>query len=337
VTTDAPLRFAFRLAWLLLLAGVVAANATDRTVAVPLLAVAAAGWVAWATDGRGRRSVLAIAATAVAGAVIATQTPVALAFLAVAGIAAGSSLELRRAALLALVGPAALVAASAAHGWSSSLVAGGAAGTLAGLLGGVARRQAHERQATSARAHLARELHDVLAHTLAAVSIQLEAADALAESGDLARLRDVIAKTRGLVASGIDETSQALHALRDEPVPIAERLAELVHDGQVPLRIEGTPRPLRPDAGVALYRAAQEALTNAHKHAPGAAMQVLLAFERHQTVLRVSNEAPPAPAPAAPGSGLGLQGMRERLELAGGRLETRAVGGGFTVEAAVPS
>jgi signal transduction histidine kinase len=337
VRNDAPLRFAFRLAWLAILVVAVAANSTNAVAAAPLLAVAALGWIAWAVGTRTPRALAAIVATALAGAVLATQTPIALAFVAIAGIAAGSTLDLRRAAAIAAAGPAALFVASAVHGWSTSLVVGGTAGALAGLVGGVARRQAREREATAARTHLARELHDVLAHTLAALSVQLEAADALLENHDLEKLRATLGRSRSLVASSIDETAQALRALRDEPVPIAERLAELALEDDVPLRVEGAPRPLPPDAGLALYRAAQEALTNARKHAPGASREMSLAFERGRTVLRVSNGAPPDPLRDVPGSGLGLQGMRERLELAGGRLDTASGEGGFIVEATVPS
>jgi signal transduction histidine kinase len=269
--------------------------------------------------------------------VLSVWTETALGFVAMAGIAAGSTFELRRAAVAAMVGPAVLVVAFAVAGWSTGVVAGGATAALAGLIGGVARRQARQADEQKARTHLARELHDVLAHTLAALSVQLEAADALLENGDLEKLRAALGRSRSLVASSIDETAQALRALRDEAVPIAERLAELAREDDVPLRVEGAPRPLPPDAGLALYRAAQEALTNARKHAPGAAREMSLAFERGRTVLRVSNGAPPAPVRDAPGSGLGLQGMRERLELAGGRLDTASGDGGFTVEATVPS
>jgi signal transduction histidine kinase len=167
--------------------------------------------------------------------------------------------------------------------------------------------------------------------------VQLEAADAVLEQGDIEKLRELLARSRHLVASSIDETAQALRALRDEPVAIAERLAELARSDDVTLRVEGTPRQLPADSGLALYRAAQEALTNARKHAPGARTEMSLAFTRAETVLRVANAAPSAPAPHAPGTGLGLQGMRERLELAGGRLDAGAVDGGFAVEAAVPA
>lgn len=335
---DAPLRFAFRVLWLaILVAAVVRDTSQGFSVVAPLVAVATAGWLTWAAGRRPSRAVVAIVATAVAGAVLAQGTPVALAFLAIAGIAAGSTFDLRRAGTVALAGPAALVVASDAHGWSTGLVAGGTAAALAGLVGGLARRQAREREAAAARTHLARELHDVLAHTLAALSVQLEAAGALLDSGDTEKLRTVLARSRGLVASSIDETAQALRALREEPVAIAERLAELAREDDVPLHVEGTPRPLPPTAGLALYRAAQEALTNAHKHAPGAPASISLTFAPRETVLRIVNAAPDAPPAGAPGTGLGLQGMRERLELAGGHVVAGATGRGFAVEARVPA
>ena len=279
---------------------------------------------------------MAVVVMGAAGGALALWTTVALGFVAVAGIAAGSTFELRRAAPLALVGPVVLVAAFAAGGWSTGVVAGGAAGALAGLVGGVARRQARERDAQQARTHLARELHDVLAHTLAALAIQLEAAEAVLDSGDDARLRDLLRRSRQLVTNGIEETAQAVRALRDEPVAIVDRLEELLA-GEVPLHVDGTPRSLPADAGLALYRAAQEGLTNARKHAPGAPAEVSLAFGRGSTTVRVRNGASPAPPANAPGAGLGLQGLRERLELAGGHLDAGASGEGFVVEATVPA
>jgi signal transduction histidine kinase len=254
-----------------------------------------------------------------------------------AGIAAGSTFELRRAAIAAMVGPAVLVVVFAAAGWSTGIVVGGAAGALAGLVGGVARRQARQSDEQRARTHLARELHDVLAHTLAALAVQLEAAEAVLDAGDERKLRELVSRSRRLVAEGIDETAEAVRALRDEPVEIAHRLAELVDGDAATLRIEGTPRPLPARAGLALYRAAQEALTNVRKHAPGAPTEVSLAFGDGFTVLRVVNGASPAPATDAPGSRLGLQGMRERLELAGGSLDADASGPGFVVQATVPA
>lgn len=314
----------------------VAANASDRFVAVPLLATAAAGWITWARSDRTPHVVFAIAVMGAAGGVLTLLTATAVGFIAIAGVAAGSNFELRKAAPLALVGPAVLVAAFTAAGWSNGVVAGGAAAGLAGLVGGIARRQAREKEREAERTHLARELHDVLAHTLAALAVQLEAAEAVLDAGDEERLRELLLRSRQLVTDGIEETAQAVRALRDEPVAIAERIGELVGE-DVPLRIDGTPRHLPAAAGLALYRAAQEGLTNARKHAPGATTEVSLAFDRGSTTVRVRNGECPAPPADAPGSGLGLQGLRERLELAGGRLDAGASGDGFVVEATVPA
>lgn len=336
MTNDAPLRFTFRLAWLVVLVIAVVANASDRFVAVPLLATASAAWIVWARSYRNTHLVFAIAVMGAAGGVLALLTSTALGFIAIAGVAAGTTFELKRAAPLALVGPVVLIAAFAAHGWSNGVVAGGAAAALAGLVGGIARRQAREKERAAERTHIARELHDVLAHTLAALAVQLEAADAVLDAGDDDRLRELLRRSRQLVTDGIEETAQAVQALRDEPVAIAQRIEELVA-GEVPLLIDGTPRALPAAAGLALYRAAQEGLTNARKHAPGAPTDVSLAFDRGSTTVRVRNGACPKPPANAPGSGLGLQGLRERLELAGGKLDAGTADDGFVVEATVPA
>ena len=330
-----PLRFAVRAAWLLVLAVVVLADASDRLAALPFVAAAGAGWLGWASARRQGRAAAAILVLAGAGAVLSTWSTVALGFVAMAGIAAGSTFELRRAAALALAGPAALVAVFAVAGWSTGTVAGGIAGALAGLVGGVSRRQSKDAESQEARAHLARELHDVLAHTLAALAVQLEAAEAVLDAGDEPKLRELLARARRLVADGIDETAEAVRALRDEPVEIAERLRELV-GSDATLQIDGTPRPLPARAGFALYRAAQESLTNARKHAPGASTDVSIVFADRATVLRVVNGPSPSPPVRAQGSRLGLQGMRERLELAGGTLDAHGDERGFVVQATVP-
>jgi signal transduction histidine kinase len=338
---DPPLRVAIRFAWIVALVVVIAATGPHhRTgVVVPLLVVAAAGWHGWATAfaaGRMRTAAVALAVLVAAGAVVAVWSSVAIGFVAAAAVAAGTTFDLRRAVPLALVGPVVLAVASAVHGWSSDLVIGGTAAALAGTVGGAGRRQAELRTKELARTELARELHDVLAHTLSALAVQLEAAEAVVESGNVERLRELIGRSRRLVADGIDEAASAVRALRDEPVAIAERLADLVAADRIPLRVEGTPRELPPKAGLALYRAAQEALTNARRHAPGAPTVVSLVFRPDATVVTVRNGAAET-AGRAPGSGLGLQGMRERLELAGGTLDAAASPDGWTVEATVPA
>src|SRR6266576_2267639 len=146
------------------------------------------------------------------------------------------------------------------------------------LLGGRARRRRDERMAAEERQRLAREIHDVLAHTLTALSVQLEAARML------------------LGAAGNESKAmQAVAALRGDQRPGPESLAELVagfeHQTGVPthLAIEGTPVALKPDAGLALYRTAQEALTNVRRHADADEVKVRLRYAAGGATLTVSN------------------------------------------------
>ena len=121
---------------------------------------------------------------------------------------------------------------------------------------------------------------------------------------------------------------------------LAEQLAALAgHEGAV-LTVVGQPRALSTDAGLAVYRAAQEALTNARKHAPGAEVSVWLDFSPGATVLVVNNSATETVAAtelAATGGGFGLRGMRERVEVVGGRVHAEPTTSGWTVEIAVPA
>jgi len=325
------IRTATRLVWFGLLFAAVLGHRVELAIVLPLAVICALALAVWVR----REHPASLVVLAVCGALIAVWSSAAIGLLVVAGMGAGMSLPLRRAIPLALTGPVVLAIASGAHGWSSPLVAGGAAAAFGGLVGGIGRRQSQERVHQRARVELARELHDVLAHTLGALAVQLEAAIAVNDSGDRAQVAELLRRSRTLVASGLDETAEAVRALRDEPVPVADRIAALADQAGVALRIEGTPRPLPPQPGLALYRAAQEAITNARKHAPGASAELHLSFRDGETVLTVRNET--TDPVAAPGAGLGLQGMRERLELAGGHLETGASPDGFTVEAAVPA
>jgi signal transduction histidine kinase len=100
-------------------------------------------------------------------------------------------------------------------------------------------------------------------------------------------------------------------------------------------------RPLAADAGLALYRAAQEAVSNANKHAPGAAISVCLNFDPSATVLIVTNGPCPHGRPASQlsqtGGGFGLRGMRERIELLGGNVLAEPREQGWTMQVAVPA
>jgi signal transduction histidine kinase len=345
IERDSPVRTASRFGWLLVLVALIGDQLVGHTARVQVagwvaLAVAAAGWLCWPYARRAQNTqatVAALTALGGAGAVLALWSGPAIAFLVVVAIASANSFDLPQAAALSAVGPAVLAALVLADNRSAGLALGGAAAALAGLVGGIARRQSQEHQVRDTQLAVAREVHDVLAHTLAAVAVQLEAADAvLADGGDPAKLRALVQRSRSLVGEGIEETRAAVRALRDEPVELVGSIQALVEDEPVELQVMGQPRPLPPKAALALYRAAQEALTNARKHAPGAPLTMTLEFRSDDVVLRVDNGAATS-APTTVQSGFGLQGMRERLELAGGALDVGETTTGWRVEARVPA
>jgi signal transduction histidine kinase len=208
--------------------------------------------------------------------------------------------------------------------------------------------------ALAERQHLAREMHDVLAHSLSGLTLQLEGARLLAtaEQPDTGRIAAAIERAHHLAKAGLEDARRAIGALRDEELPGPQRLAALAReferDSGVPCHLEvgGEERELGSQARLALYRTAQEALTNVRKHAHAERVELRLDYQPLGTRLVVEDFAaggdrPPAPAsdrPAAPtGDGYGLTGMRERAELLGGTLTAAPTGTGFRVELWVPA
>jgi signal transduction histidine kinase len=218
------------------------------------------------------------------------------------------------------------------------------------------------------RQRLAREMHDVLAHSLSGLMLQLEAARMLVESDPAdPRLKEAVNRAHQLGKSGLVEARRAIGMLRDDELPGPELLAGLAEsfraDRDIPceLTVTGEAHPLDSQARLALYRVAQEALTNVAKHARPERVELRLRYEVDQTRLTVEDFGVPDPAaskggPVAErdekaetggvdtgedgsedGGGYGLTGMRERAELLGGSLTTRATSGGFRVELEVPA
>jgi len=193
------------------------------------------------------------------------------------------------------------------------------------------------------RAHLAREIHDILAHTLSALAVQLEGTRLLVEQrpGDPAALA-ALERASGLAREGLEETKRAVEALRGDALPGPEGLPRLAaafeRDTAVSCRlsIEGEPVALSPEARLALYRTAQEALTNVRKHAVAASVAISLRYGAREAELTVEDAGAPRPSPL-PGSGNGLNGMRERAALAHGRLEAGPTPTGFRVRLWLPS
>jgi signal transduction histidine kinase len=204
-------------------------------------------------------------------------------------------------------------------------------------------REAEQRNALAAeRARLARELHDVLAHTLSSLSLHLESTRVLARSRQvddevIARLERAVALAR----TGLEEARSAVGTLRDGTLPGPARLPQLVsdfgRDGGVAARFEesGESRPLGPDARVALFRAAQEALTNVGKHAQASRVDVRLDWYDDEVVLRISDDGRGVAA-TSPEGGNGLRGMRERAELVGGHVEAGPGPNGYEVVVRLP-
>ncbi|MBB5894467.1 sensor histidine kinase [Kutzneria kofuensis] len=212
----------------------------------------------------------------------------------------------------------------------------------------VARRQQvveeHARAAALAeRARIAREVHDVLAHSLAGLSLTLQGTRLMLQRDNASQeVIDQVTKAQKLAADGLAEARRAVAALREDKVPDARAIADLVtafrleSGATAELIVNGEPRDLPAEAASALYRTAQEALTNARKHAPGAPVNAVLDFEDGRTVLTVTDHPGKPPAHVTSG-GYGLLGMRERAELIGGELETGPMEDGWRVRLVVPA
>jgi signal transduction histidine kinase len=219
-----------------------------------------------------------------------------------------------------------------------------------------------EHMARGERARIARELHDVVAHHISMISVQAETARVtvpdlapegarrLGEIGDTAR-------------AGLTEMRRLLGVLRPhddagaegerQPQPGLQQVTSLIDDsrtaagGRVRLIVSGPVTSFDPGVELTAYRIMQEALTNARRHAPGAAVDVELRYQQDMLLVRVRDNGP-GPGPGgthagtgggrSTGSGHGLLGMRERASTVGGTLRTGAApGGGFLVEAELPA
>ncbi|MFC8449979.1 sensor histidine kinase [Kitasatospora sp. NPDC057223] len=206
-----------------------------------------------------------------------------------------------------------------------------------------ARAAEAESAALAERARIAREIHDVLAHSLSAQLVHLEAARLMIDSGaDPGQVRERVVAARRMAQDGLAGTRQALSALRGEFTPVGEFLVDLA--GQHPptvLTVDGAARPLAAEAGLAVRRTAQEALTNVRKHAPGSRVTLELRYLADAVELEVRNSRAPRGGPpgglADSGSGYGLLGMRERAELLGGTLLAGPYEGGWRVLLRVPA
>ncbi len=213
----------------------------------------------------------------------------------------------------------------------------------------LASREAEARTAAiAARGRLAREMHDVLAHSLSALALQLESTRLLAhDRGVDADVSRAIDQAHHLAAGGLEEARQAISAVRGTDLPGPERLQALARAFEeqsglpVSVEVRGTPRELAPDARLAVYRTAQEALTNVRRHSLADRVAVRLEYEDEATVLSIEDHGvrgvPVAVGAVAGPGGYGLTGMRERAELLGGHLLAEPCDDGFRVRLWLPA
>jgi signal transduction histidine kinase len=210
-----------------------------------------------------------------------------------------------------------------------------------------ARREQARAAALEERTRIAREIHDVLAHSLGALAVQLDVTEALLDEGaDTDQVRTHVARARRLAVDGLTEARRAVAALREDTPPLPVLLDGLVAqyraDSGAPARLQvtGTPRALPPDAALAAFRTAQEAISNTRKHAPDATVTLDLAYQDDAATLTITDtpSAPAAmPAPLAEtGGGYGLTGLQERAELLGGTLRAGPDGAAWTVRLRLP-
>jgi signal transduction histidine kinase len=202
--------------------------------------------------------------------------------------------------------------------------------------------QAEELAAARERNRLAREIHDSVGHYLTVVRVQLEAALAMHHRGSGLAL-DAVQKAQSLAGEGLQEIRNSIAALRAAPLEsrtLCEALLALVAECEsaglsVNIDVQGTERELTAGAGLTLYRAAQEGLTNVRKHAAGAGARLLIDFRPPEAVrLTVSDNGPGA---ESTDRGFGLLGLRERAALLGGTFSTQtSPGGGFSLTLELP-
>jgi len=359
----------------------------DRAIQIACFSAAGLALLAWAlieVRPRYRRRGLPIAlgvlaASAGLAGVTSGGGQSLVAFAAVAAVAAGSDTEWPQAIAVTIAGILPI--------WIAGPIVGSTLGTLGGyplliaatlslgrnrrsyrvqaeqaaaLLEQYERLRAEQRRADvlDERTRIAREIHDVLAHSLGALGIQIQAAKAvLTDDRDIERAVEVLSTAQRMAADGLTETRRAVHALRVDSLPLGDELAAVVATHrqryQVPVSFEsaGTARPLPPDASLALLRTVQEGLVNAAKHASGEPIAVRLDYGQGDVRLSVVNhlnaattdlrDAGGAGDPGGgrvPGSagGYGLTGMRERLRLLNGTLLAGPRDGEWAVTAEVP-
>jgi signal transduction histidine kinase len=331
-----------------------------------LLAACALAWLAW-TAQRDLESPLRADAyvMATAGGLLLGASPdsASSVFVFVAIVTAGLRADLRQVWMITAL--AALTLGVAVLIWDENAVGllayvlGFAAAALAAANGRQIRQRAdqaelllaqsqrsQEEQLRAARleesSRIAREIHDVLAHALAGLTIQLEATTVLIEGGaDRDQIAARVRRAQGLARDGLRETRRAVGALRGDGPSVPEALAALAAAHPAQLTLTGDVVGLRGDVQNTVLRVVQEALTNAAKHAPGADTTIAVDVSDLEIVVGVdtglAGVAVGVSGLSRSGGGYGIVGMRERAQAHGGTLEAGPIADGWRVALRVPA
>jgi signal transduction histidine kinase len=346
---------------------------TSQIVAFTLGTVLVAGWGAisrWQTHPATTRWLpLTLAGMAACSAPsTSTDGGALIAFGFMAAVAAGAELSLATGWIVTAIGVLATVGGALVVGASTTATLGYSIIVAFALVVGHNRRsyrvqaeqaqvllekseqlRAEQRQVAvlDERSRIAREIHDVLAHSLGALSIQIQTARALlSDQRDIDRSVTALDQAQRMVVDGLTETRRAVLALRSDAQPLPNELALLAeshrgrHHSAVSFDVSGESRALPPEAELALLRTAQESFVNAAKHSEGHAVAAHLDYAMGHTTLTITNQL--SKRGDGTGSfgtidgGYGLLGMRERLLLLGGSLTAGSEGDHWTVTALVP-
>lgn len=341
------------------------AHGAGRVTLVAGLVVASAGWLAWLVARHRtlpRLVAPCLVAIAIGGGAVTAFDTLGTIYVGVAAMGAAIAFAPAGAAGVALSGLVALAVIAGVFAQPAGVVVNGISGVIVGGALGLSRRQslaaaarAAQVQVSDARAvaesaradlldgrnHMARELHDVLAHTLSALSLRLEALDAVVQAqpgGAPPPVAEQLEISKRLVRIGMGEARGAVHALRDGAPSLRTQLSALAAERAATFDVAGEERPVGPDVGLALYRVAQEGLTNAAKHAAGAVVTLSLEYRPATVVLAVVDDGGRhrSGTLSDSGGGYGITGMRERILPLGGCLEAGPHGAGWRVRAEIP-
>jgi signal transduction histidine kinase len=211
------------------------------------------------------------------------------------------------------------------------------------------REEEARRRAEQERLRIARDLHDVVAHTLTTINVQAGVAAHLVER-DRSHAHDALATIEAASHEALDEIRSILGVLREsdrstaplQPAPSLDNVSDLVGRAQasgedVSLELHGKPPDRIPEAvQLAAFRIVQESLTNVRRHAPGAATRVRLCYIPDRLHVTIENHSAPDRNGNGRGPGVGIVGMRERAIALGGTLTAAPSPEGFQVEAELP-